>query len=155
MRRRTILAPMRPRPIMPSCTVPVLRGRIASRLLVPPLCGGTRTSPLCGADRLHLTRCRAAEDGFPRRAGEPGQVLVSAEFAAHRLGYFPGKVLLVSRREPRVERLAQDGAGHPLVDGGLEGPAALAGIGDAMLGNGLVLDRQFVVFQECLGRQIQ
>jgi len=67
---------------------------------------------------------------------------VPAELAAHRLHDLPGEVFLVARGEPRVEGGGQHGARHALVDGGQQGPTAFAGVGYAVLGDRLGLDRR-------------
>src|SRR5262245_6563947 len=65
---------------------------------------------------------------------------MAAELATHGLLDHPGEDFLAARGKARVERRAQHRGRHPFVDGGLQRPAALAGIGDAVRGAGLVVD---------------
>src|SRR4051794_28888319 len=76
--------------------------------------------------RLRLSESYASLSRKRRNSSMP------AKLAAHRLHDLPGEVFLVSRREARIEGRGQDRTGHALIDGGQEGPAALAGVGHAM-----------------------
>ena len=56
---------------------------------------------------------------------------MAAELVAHRREQLVGEVGLAARAEALVERRGEDRRRHGFVDGGLDRPAAFAGIGDA------------------------
>ena len=59
------------------------------------------------------------------------QLDVAAELEAHGGKEFVLVGRLSARTEPRIQRRGKNRGGHAFVDGGVDGPAAFAGIGDS------------------------
>src|SRR5689334_19031436 len=84
---------------------------------------GCHISPLWGCGVVTDTR---TPPSLPR-----GLLVVAAEGVAHGGQQLVGEVGLAARAETFVEGAGQHRGRHRLVDGGLDGPAAFAGVGDA------------------------
>src|SRR5690349_19027369 len=101
-------------------------------------CWARRATTACSRApdrRITASLCRPSSPGINgwRRYRATASLLLHMppELPAHRRQQLVLEIRLAARVEALVQRGGQHRRGHGLVDRGLDGPAALAGVGDA------------------------